>query len=102
MESEFKVGEIALSIAQNDEDTFALHVVLEASKNGFVTQMLASTNSPYEVTDYIFSISRDYSGGTRFIRAFDITSVISSTKECECGKDKHGFARHSNWCVKYE
>jgi hypothetical protein len=20
---------------------------------------------------------------------------------CECGKDKHGFAKHSTWCKKY-
>lgn len=23
-------------------------------------------------------------------------------KKCTCGKDKHGFASHSNWCDKYE
>lgn len=36
--------------------------------------------------------------------------LITSVKEevqikqivCECGKDKHGFARHLEWCVKYE
>jgi len=22
--------------------------------------------------------------------------------KCECGKDKHGFASHSDWCNKYE
>lgn len=29
---------------------------------------------------------------------FEIISDII----CECGKDKHGFARHAEWCVKYE
>lgn len=24
----------------------------------------------------------------------------NETKVCECGKDKHGFANHSNWCPK--
>lgn len=30
--------------------------------------------------------------------------VVASvkTKVCECGKEKHGFARHSNWCELFE
>lgn len=27
---------------------------------------------------------------------------IAATKNCECGKDKHEFYSHSNWCPKYE
>lgn len=27
---------------------------------------------------------------------------IDKEKVCECGKDKHGFANHSDWCPKYE
>lgn len=23
-------------------------------------------------------------------------------KECECGKEKHGFSTHSDWCPKYD
>lgn len=25
-----------------------------------------------------------------------------AVKECECGKEKHGFASHSTWCPKHE
>jgi len=27
---------------------------------------------------------------------------LFDTIKCECGKDKHGFASHSDWCKKYE
>ena len=27
---------------------------------------------------------------------------LGINKECECGKDKHNFAKHSDWCPKYE
>jgi hypothetical protein len=30
---------------------------------------------------------------------YDPTKLM---KACECGKDKHGFARHSTWCPKYD
>ena len=23
-------------------------------------------------------------------------------KKCECGKDRHGFASHAEWCAKYK
>ena len=26
----------------------------------------------------------------------------SASPVCECGKDKHNFSTHSNWCPKYE
>ena len=29
------------------------------------------------------------------------TSSELSAKNCECGKDKHGFFSHSSWCPKY-
>lgn len=32
--------------------------------------------------------------------AFDTINIKSPI--CECGKDKHGFASHSNWCEKFE
>ncbi len=30
----------------------------------------------------------------------DNTRIIDTTvlKQCECGKEKHGFANHTNWC----
>jgi hypothetical protein len=31
----------------------------------------------------------------------NIVKKLSGT-ECECGKDKHGFASHCTWCPKYE
>lgn len=35
-------------------------------------------------------------------RALAISSIIPimDSKVCECGKDKHWFASHSNWCPK--
>lgn len=27
---------------------------------------------------------------------------IDVIAQCECGKDKHGFANHSTWCPKHE
>lgn len=30
-----------------------------------------------------------------------VEETSNETKSvCECGKDKHGFANHSNWCPK--
>ncbi len=28
--------------------------------------------------------------------------ITKYTNNCECGKEKHGFASHSNWCPKHE
>ncbi len=28
---------------------------------------------------------------------FDLCKIIKKVK-CECGKEKHGFAKHSTWC----
>lgn len=38
------------------------------------------------------------------VRAFgvDLNETQPPTKLCECGKDKHGFARHLTWCKAYE
>jgi hypothetical protein len=31
----------------------------------------------------------------------DFPDRVLTPKECECGKDKHGFFAHSTWCPKY-
>lgn len=28
--------------------------------------------------------------------------AFNPERKCECGKEKHGFARHSEWCDLYE
>jgi hypothetical protein len=30
-----------------------------------------------------------------------IADAIKPPKDCECGKDKHGFAMHTHWCPKF-
>lgn len=32
----------------------------------------------------------------------EVTRMYGDSLQCECGKEKHGFARHSDWCAKYE
>lgn len=32
----------------------------------------------------------------------EVSLLFEDYKKCECGKDKHGFARHSQWCRLYE
>ena len=35
--------------------------------------------------------------------SFSVIELVGiKNKTCECGKDKHGFAKHSVWCQKSE
>lgn len=42
--------------------------------------------------------------GTWVLERTNCTKAKETKKdvECECGKDKHGFASHSEWCGKAE
>lgn len=49
------------------------------------------------------SLNVDYSGEITFETFEEITNrIYGNIPLCECGKDKHGFARHSDYCPKYE
>ena len=50
--------------------------------------------------DMIFCCESCYS--KYFIDNFEeLDKQLSRQKLCECGKDKHGFACHTDWCPKY-
>lgn len=43
-----------------------------------------------------------YSYQVDLVKEFDKLIDESKEKACECGKDKHGFASHSDWCPKHD
>ncbi len=47
----------------------------------------------------IFSLKGDVSQEDMDkMRSLWDAQVLKSPKECQCGKEKHGFASHSSWC----
>lgn len=39
-------------------------------------------------------------GGSWTRMSGPVTVTLGRPKECECGKEKHGFASHSQWCPR--
>lgn len=37
-----------------------------------------------------------------FLESLEYPQYLDMSTQCECGKDKHGFANHSTWCPKHE
>jgi len=44
----------------------------------------------------------DYGGSCWSFYNEEDEPLIKKTKICECGKEKHGFANHSDWCPLYQ
>ena len=70
---------------------------VEIMKNGYQRYV------PRKDTDtYIACFYNGYVTNIPFTYVVFDTIPKQSSTECECGKDKHGFAFHSSWCPKYK
>jgi len=78
------------------------------NKNEYVTvtesDLIRIEDAPmptYHAEDLTQYIKVDSKSQENYLELYDKMTSLAKYPECECGKDKHGFAKHSDWCPKY-
>ena len=68
--------------------------------NNYLAQ---SMNARYISEESLKTIRDQFLASVNNVESSFKTPILALEVECECGKDKHGFAgKHSHWCKKFE
>jgi len=84
---------------RNSLNDYVGNTVESQSLDDIIKAFATSLQSYYMNSYWIKIADRKYLDGL-----YDQMPLIVKHSDliCQCGKDKHGFANHSNWCPKHE